>query len=471
VIPRCILVVGSGGREHALAWRLARDPESPEVLVAPGKEGMEDCARRLAVEETDGASLAEACRREGVDLVVIGPERPLAAGVAGELAEAGVRVFGPGREGARLESSKWYAKQVMREGEIPTAAAEEFADLEQACRALERFGPPWVVKADGLAAGKGVRVTDVREEAEAFLADCLERGRFGDGGRRVLLEEFLEGEEASLMAVCDGRGFVVLPAARDYKRAFDGDLGPNTGGMGAYAPSDWLDEGLERWVGREVIEPVLRVMRRRGAPFRGTLYCGLMWTRGGPKVVEFNVRFGDPETQVVLPLLEGSLGRLLASAADGALEGSAVWRTDERVVAVALADEGYPEAVRGKGVVTGLDRLHGREALTVFHAGTRRTSGGWEVCGGRAAYVVARGETREVARARAYGAIGELGGRGWRVRGDIAAARPGAPGGSAIRGLAAAAAPLEGLGGDGVVGELPGAASRRRREGRGDEGA
>ncbi len=421
VIPRRILVVGSGGREHALAWRLAQDPQAPEVLAAPGNDGMARVARRLPVPEGDAEALAAACRAEGVDLVVVGPEAPLAAGLADRLAAAGIGVYGPGAAAARLEASKWFAKEVMREAGVPTARAEAVADLAAARRGLDAFGPPWVVKADGLAAGKGVRVTSERAEAEEFLAACLGGGRFGASGRRVLLEEHLAGREASVMAVCDGEAAVLLPPARDFKRAFDGDAGPNTGGMGAYAPAEDVDAGLEDEVLRTVVRPVLEAMRRRGAPFRGTLYCGLMLTAAGPRVVEFNVRFGDPESQVVLPLVEGSLSALLAGAAAGRLDAGAVWRGPGSAVAVALADEGYPDAVRGGGEILGLERLDGRPGLLVFHAGTRAAGGTWRVSGGRAAYVVARAGTRAAARAAAYEALDGIGGSGWRARRDIAA--------------------------------------------------
>jgi phosphoribosylamine---glycine ligase len=416
-----ILVVGAGGREHALAWRLARDPDRPEVLVAPGRDGMRDVARLLPLAPDAPGALIEACRRERVGLVVIGPEAPLAAGLADALAAAGVPVFGPGREAARLESSKAHAKDVMREAGVPTGAAETFEALAPACAALERTAPPWVLKADGLAAGKGVCVTESRDEALEFLADCLERGRFGAAGRRVLLEEFLAGEEASVIAVCDGARAVLLPDARDHKRAFDGDRGPNTGGMGAVAPGGRVDAALEEEIGRTVFEPVLALLARRGTPFRGALYAGLMLTARGPRVVEFNVRFGDPETQVVLPLLEGDLGRLLAGAAAGRLDAGAVRRASGAAVGVVVADEGYPGAPRG-GMITGLDALAGWEDVMVFHAGTQPAAEGWRIEGGRAACVVARGSGREDARARAYDALATLGGRGWRVRHDIAAA-------------------------------------------------
>jgi phosphoribosylamine---glycine ligase len=422
---RRILVVGSGGREHALAWRLARDPEPAEVLAAPGNDGLERVARRLPVGEGDAPALAEACRREAVDLVVVGPEAPLAAGLADELRAAGVAVFGPGRAAARLEASKWFAKEIMRAAGVPTAAAERFEDVEDARLALDRFGPPWVLKADGLAAGKGVCVTRERREAEVFLGECLVGGRFGPGGRRVLLEEHLSGEEVSVVAVCDGRRWVLLPAARDYKRARDDDRGPNTGGMGAYAPSEWVDDGLEARIGREVVGPVLHELERRGTPFRGALYCGLMLTGTGPRVVEFNVRFGDPETQAVLPLVGGSLGGLLAGAARGALEPDAVHREAGSAVAVAIVDEGYPDAVRGGGRVGGLERLEPWSGLAVFHAGTRRAPDGWRVLGGRAAYVTAWAATCEAARERAYAAVDRLDGGGWRVRRDVAAGAAG----------------------------------------------
>ena len=414
-----ILVVGSGGREHALAWRLARDSEVSEVLVAPGNDGMGRSFRRVPLDERDGAALAEACRRERIDLAVIGPETPLAAGVADALAAAGVAAYGPGAAATRLESSKWFAKEIMREADVPTARATRHTGAVDACTALDSFAPPWVIKADGLAAGKGVLVTPDRVQAEHFIRDCLEGGRFGASGRAVVLEEHLEGEELSLMAVCDGRDFVLLPAARDYKRALDSDAGPNTGGMGAYAPSA-ESAAFVHDAGERVVRPVLAAMERRGAPFRGTLFAGLMLTRLGPQVLEFNVRFGDPETQVVLPILDGSLARLLASAAAGRIDKAAVRISHEHAVAVALVDQGYPDGVTGGGTLAGLDRAAERHGVAVFHAGTRWQDGEWRVSGGRAAYVVGTGSTRDAARRKAYGAVAEVEGGGWRCRGDIA---------------------------------------------------
>ncbi|HEY2955708.1 MAG TPA: phosphoribosylamine--glycine ligase [Candidatus Eisenbacteria bacterium] len=427
-----ILVVGAGGREHALAWRLARDPERPEVVLAPGNAG---AARRFpcwARDPSDPAGVISLARERAVDLVVIGPEAPLAAGLADALAGAGLAVFGPPRQAARLETSKWFAKEVLREAGAPTARAEAFTDANAARSALARFTPPYVIKADGIAAGKGVRVTPDLGEAGRFIADCLEARRFGAAGSRVLIEEFLPGEEASVMAVCDGERFLLLPPARDYKRAQDGDRGPNTGGMGSLAPAPTLGAALEDEIGRRIVGPVLEVMARRRTPFRGVLYCGLVIEAGAPRVLEFNVRFGDPEAQVVLPLVEGSLSRLLASAAGGRLERDAVTRGRGAAVAVAITDRDYPDSHSGEGVIEGLDEAEEKGEVTVFHAGTERAGGAWRVSGGRAAHVMAHAGDLETARARVYDAIDALGGHGFRFRRDIAAG---------VSSLGAAAAP------------------------------
>jgi phosphoribosylamine--glycine ligase len=307
----------------------------------------------------------------------------------------------------------------MREAGVPTAGAERCEDLAAVRAALARFGAPHVVKADGLAAGKGVLVTSDAAEAERFARGCLEGGAFGESGSRVVIEEFLAGEEASVIAVCDGRRFALLPAARDYKRAGDGDRGPNTGGMGAYAPTPAVTPAVEAEVGERVVAPVLRTMAARGTPYRGALYCGLMLSPAGVRVVEFNARFGDPETQSIVPLVTGSLAHLLAGAARGALEDGTTGRAGGGAVTLALVDEGYPAAVRGGGAIEGLDALAARD-VAVFHAGTRLEDGRWVVRGGRAAYLTAARESVEAARAAVYAARATLSGTGWRCRGDSA---------------------------------------------------
>lgn len=415
-----ILIVGGGGREHAIAWRLGRDADVGHLCVAPGNDGIARSFPCHAVAETDPAALLDLCRAERVTLAVIGPEAPLAAGLADHLSANGIPTFGPSAAAARLESSKWAAKQIMEACGVPTARARLCGDREEGLRALGGFDPPWVLKADGLAAGKGVLVTRDRAEAEAFLAGCLDQARFGAAGRQVVIEEHLMGEEASLMAVCDGERFVALPAARDYKRARDGDRGPNTGGMGAFAPAPRVSPALEAEIGRIIVRPVLEEMAARGTPYRGVLYVGLMLTASGPRVVEFNCRFGDPETQAVLPLVEGGLARLLAGAAVGRLDPSSVSRDTGSVVSVALVDEGYPERVVGGGTIEGLEAVTGGDDVWVFHAGTKRVDRSWQVRSGRAAHVVAKGKTLAAARASAYAAIDRLAGSGWRCRRDIA---------------------------------------------------
>ena len=422
-----ILIIGSGGREHALAWRLSRDPGVERVTVTPGNDGIHPPLARRTVPAADAAGLIALCRAERITLAVIGPEGPLASGLADTLRSAGNATYGPSRAAARLEASKWDAKQVMMEAGIPTAYARAFTTRPAAVAALDDFGPPWVLKADGLASGKGVLVTARRDEAERFLAACLEQDRFGEAGRRVVLEEHLSGEESSLMAICDGTTFRLLPAARDHKRAFDGDQGPNTGGMGAVAPDPGVDAAGEREIGERIVRPALAAMIRRGAPFQGTLYVGLMRTALGPKVVEFNCRFGDPETQAVMPLVTGDLAGTLAAAAASELGAAGLGRDAGAAVAVAIVAQGYPEASAAEGTLEGLEALMGRDDLWVFHAGLARAGTTWRLTGGRAVHVVARADTLAAARGRVYDAIATLGGRGWRCRADIGAASgPGA---------------------------------------------
>jgi phosphoribosylamine--glycine ligase len=401
-----VLVVGAGAREHALCLALAADPAVTALVCAPGNAGTAAVAEQRGVDATDPAAVAALAGDLNADLVIIGPEAPLVAGVADAVRAAGRACFGPSAAAARLEGSKAFAKDVMNAAGVPTARARVCTDAAQAATALEEFGPPYVVKDDGLAAGKGVVVTSDRDEALAHAAAC----------ERVVIEEYLDGPEVSLFCVTDGVAVVPLVAAQDFKRIGDDDTGPNTGGMGAYAPLPWLPEGLTDDVVRTVARPTIAEMARRGTPFAGLLYVGLAMTGKGPRVVEFNARFGDPETQVVLALLETPLGGLLHAAATGAHAGHPPlrWR-DGAAVTVVLAAAGYPGTPQAGDVVTGA------EQPGVIHAGTRRRDDGAIVSsGGRVVSATAVGATLEQARARAYDLVAGIELAGARFRTDIA---------------------------------------------------
>lgn len=418
-----VLVIGSGAREHALVRALTHDPTVVAVIAAPGNPGTDALALNEPVDAADPAAVLDLARRHEVDLVVIGPEAPLVAGVADALREAGIRCFGPSAAAARLEGSKAYAKEVMAAAEVPTGMARVCTDEEQLADALDAFGAPFVVKDDGLAAGKGVVVTDDREEAMAHGRACLAKGE----DARVVIEEFLDGPEASLFCICDGQRVVPLDLAQDFKRIFDGDEGPNTGGMGAYSPLTWAPEGLVEDVVARVAQPVVDEMARRGTPFVGVLYVGLALTSRGPRVIEFNVRFGDPETQSVLARLESPLAVLLAAAADGRLEElDPVRWSPESAVTVVIAAEGYPSSPRTGDPIAGLEEvaLGGlAEHVHVLHAGTAIAEGDApEVvsAGGRVLSVVALGEDLAQARERAYEAVALIDLPGSHHRTDIA---------------------------------------------------
>ncbi len=412
-----VLVVGSGGREHALAWRLGRDPEVERVWVAPGNAGIPD-EDRVPIAAGDLEALLAWARRHRPDLTVVGPEAPLAAGLADRFREAGLSVLGPGREAARLEASKAFAKALMREAGVPTAAFGSFDDEAKALAYLEAHPLPVVVKASGLAAGKGVLVTDDREEARAFLRGLF-AGRFGEAGRTVVIEAYLEGPELSVFAVTDGERLFLLPPARDYKRAQDGGRGPNTGGMGACSPPADAGDGRLEEVEHGILRPTLAAMRARGTPFTGVLYAGLKLTPEGPKVLEFNVRLGDPETQAVLPRLEGSLARLFASAAAGSLDPGAVRVRPGAALSVVLASGGYPGRYRSGFPIEGLAEAEAMEGVLVFHAGTARRNGRVVTAGGRVLAVTGLGGTLEEARARAYAAAERVRFEGRHLRRDI----------------------------------------------------
>lgn len=410
------LVIGSGAREHALVRSLLSDPEVDAVLAAPGNPGIDIDALCVPVDATDPAAVVALARQHTVDLVVVGPEAPLVAGVADAVREAGIACFGPGRAAATLEGSKAFAKEVMAAAGVPTGLAQVARTETELADALDAFGAPFVVKDDGLAAGKGVVVTEDRAAALEHGLACLAKG----GDAQVVVEEYLDGPEASLFCICDGERVVPLDLAQDFKRVFDGDEGPNTGGMGAYSPLDWAPDGLVDEVVRTIAQPVVDEMARRGTPFVGVLYVGLALTVRGPRVIEFNVRFGDPETQAVLARLETPLGGLLLAAAEGRLDEVEPlrWR-DEAAVTVVVAAAGYPAAPSAGDPISGLDEI-GDDAY-VLHAGTAKGEDGTLVsAGGRVLSVVALGDDLTQARDRAYAAVEQIDLDGSHHRTDIA---------------------------------------------------
>ncbi|MCN9243179.1 phosphoribosylamine--glycine ligase [Streptomyces sp. RY43-2] len=409
-----VLVIGSGAREHALCRCLSLDPDVTALHCAPGNAGIAEVARLHQVDALDGKAVAALATDLGVDLVVVGPEAPLVAGVADAVRAIGIPVFGPSQEAAQLEGSKAFAKDVMAAAGVPTARSYVCTDARQVEEALDAFGAPYVVKDDGLAAGKGVVVTTDLEAAKAHAAGC----------ERVVIEEFLDGPEVSLFAVTDGTTVLPLQPAQDFKRALDGDEGPNTGGMGAYSPLPWADPKLVEEVLETVLQPTVDEMRRRGTPFSGLLYAGLAITSRGVRVIEFNARFGDPETQVVLARLKTPLGGLLLAAADGSLADLEPLRwSDDAAVTVVVASHNYPGTPRTGDPITGLDEVADQDApfAYVLHAGTRREGDAVVSAGGRVLSVTATGTDLAEARRRAYTAVGRIGLDGSQHRTDIAA--------------------------------------------------
>jgi phosphoribosylamine--glycine ligase len=413
-------VLGGGAREHALIQALARSPRAPELLCAPGNPGIAAEAELVALDPTDGAAVVSAAQVLGVSLVVVGPEAPLVAGVADALADAGIRCFGPSAAAARLEGSKAFCKEIIEAAGVPTAAYTVVTDPEAGMAAIERY--PVVLKADGLAAGKGVIIAANEAEARAALDDLLVARRFGT--ERVVLEEFLEGEELSLLALCDGERALALASAQDYKRIFDSDVGPNTGGMGSYSPVPAVDDARAQEICAAVHQPVLDELARRGIPFHGVLYAGLMMSRSDPahpKVLEFNVRFGDPECQAILPRLDTDLlGLLDAACTPRGLAGAAPLQwSPQTAVTVVLASAGYPESSSSGDVISGLDSV-GRD-VRVTHAGTaRNTAGEIVTAGGRVLSVTALGDAAAAARDAAYAAADMIEFDGRQLRRDIA---------------------------------------------------
>ncbi len=416
---RRVMVIGGGGREHALVWKLVRD--GAEVLVAPGNAGTAAIAENLPIPATDIPALVASAQQRQVDLTVVGPEAPLVAGIVDAFTAAGLRIFGPTAKAAQLEGSKIFCKQILHRGDVPTAMFQEFRSIARAREFLEaREDMPVVVKADGLAAGKGVFVCDSREEALAAIETLGTDPQFAAAAAGILIEERLDGMEVSVMAITDGRTIVTLPPLQDHKAAYDGDEGPNTGGMGAYCPTPFVDESLLAEIEARILVPTVHALRRAKVPFQGVLYAGLMLTAQGPKVLEYNARFGDPECEALMMRLDSSLLDLLDAAVDRRLEEVAppTWR-DGASVTVIMAAEGYPGAVEKGRVIRGLEAAAAVPDTQVFHAATRKTDAGVVTDGGRVLAVTATGASLAAAKLQAYTAVKEIRWPGAWCRKDI----------------------------------------------------
>lgn len=405
-----ILVVGSGGREHALCWSIAASPLCDKLLCAPGNAGIAAEAECVPINADDVPALVDFARNEGIDFVVVGPEGPLCAGLVDRLDEIGIKAFGPSAAAAQLEGSKGFMKDLCAKYDIPTAAYGRFSDAEAAKAYIREQGAPIVVKADGLAAGKGVTVAQSVDEALAAVDDALLGGRFGAAGAEVVIEEFMAGEEVSVFAICDGSHVLMLDSAQDHKAVFDGDKGPNTGGMGAYSPAPIMDDALAEAALKTIIEPTVAAMQAEGCAYKGVLYAGLMVMDSGPKLLEYNVRFGDPECQVLLTRLMSDVLPALIASADGVLDSFDLRWYDEAALTVVMASEGYPgdyeKGTEIKGIDTAMDA---DDAVTVFHAGTGRDEiGKLLATGGRVLNVTARGVSVKEAQTRAYAAIDRI---------------------------------------------------------------
>jgi phosphoribosylamine--glycine ligase len=420
-----ILIVGSGGREHALAWKLRQSPKVDKLFCAPGNAGIEEFAELVPTKADDLNGLLKIARTCKIDLTVVGPEVPLTLGIVDLFENDGMRIFGPTKLAAEIEGSKVFAKLFMRKYKIPTAEFRVF-DVSQrydAERYINEVPVPIVLKADGLAAGKGAVVCETKEKALEVLQEMMVRKVFGQAGERVVIEECMVGEEASLLVVTDGVQFVALPPAQDHKRILDGDRGNNTGGMGAYAPTPFLTEKLLEKVKRSIIRPTLMGLSKEGRPYRGCLYCGLMLTQTGPRVVEFNCRFGDPETQAILPLLEGDFADLLLAAASGTLRNFKPKERAATAVCVVIASGGYPDKYEVGEEILGLDGLTGLEDVVIFHAGTKHEDGKVVTSGGRVLGVTAIGPADDFGAtiSRAYQAVSKITFDGAYYRSDIGA--------------------------------------------------
>jgi len=413
-----VLIIGSGGREHAIAWKLAQSPKVEKIYCAPGNGGIATIAQNVSIPVSDFAALAQFVKDEGIHLTVVGPEDPLLAGIVDFFTARNLPVFGPTAQAAKIEGSKAFAKSIMKRHNIPTAAYESFIDYESALAYVREQGAPIVIKADGLAAGKGVVVAFTLQEAEEALYHIMQEDAFGQAGARVVVEEFMKGEELTLLSFVDGETVKPMITSQDHKQVFDGDKGPNTGGMGTYAPVPHMSAELVEQVVETIVKPMAKAMVAEGIPFRGILYTGLMITEEGPKVVEFNARFGDPETQVVLPLLETDLLDIFLAAVKGELASvDVVWKK-ESAVCVVMAAPGYPGDYPKGAPIHGLENV--KEGTVVFHAGTKKTEEGIVTNGGRVLGVTAIGDTLVAAQKNAYESVASISFEGAHYRKDIA---------------------------------------------------
>ncbi len=399
-----ILILGSGGREHSLAWAVLQNPKCDKLIVAPGNAGIAQIADCATIDINDGGTVVEFAARNNIDFVIVGPEAPLAAGVADRLREAGVLVFGPSKAAAALEASKAFTKEICDACNAPTAAYGHFTDAAAAKAYVQAQGAPIVVKADGLAAGKGVIIAETVAQAEAAIDDMF-GGEFGEAGAEVVIEEFMEGEEASFFILCDGENILPIGTAQDHKRVGDGDTGPNTGGMGAYSPAPVLTDEIAERAMAEIIRPCMAEMAKRGIPYQGVLYAGLMIENGAPRLMEYNVRFGDPECQVLMMRLGAQVMDLLHAAAEGRLDAMRVNWADDHALTVVLAAAGYPGSYEKGSAIGGLDAMPEDSSNMVFHAGTAERDGQIVAVGGRVLNVTARGDTLAQAQARAYAMV------------------------------------------------------------------
>ena len=414
-----ILIVGSGGREHAMVWKLAQSPRTPTLYCAPGNAGIESLATCVPVKAEDITGLKTFVQSEKIDLTVVGPEAPLALGIVDEFRKSKLKIFGPTKGASRIEASKTFSKEIMASAKILTAKAQSFDRVAPALAYLDQHALPVVVKADGLAQGKGVVVATTREEAKQAVCDSMEHAVFGQAGQRVLIEQFLDGEELTLMAFTDGRTVVPMLPAQDHKRVGDGDTGPNTGGMGAYCPASLGTMALREQVTRQVLYPAVEALSRMGCPFQGVLYAGLMIVKGTPYVLEFNARMGDPETQVVLPLLKTDLLEVMEAVVEHRLDQLAVDWHEETAVCVVMTSGGYPGAYQTGRAIHGLPAMTD-ERTVVFHAGTARTGTEVVTAGGRVLGITGRGKTLADAQAEAYRVTRSISFEGSHYRTDIA---------------------------------------------------